>query len=78
MGIDDELRNRDRKVDGNLSRLTFQTHPAASLREELVEESRKDSIREAIAFHLDATREDCARLIPPASSDVEYVEVCVA
>ena len=37
-------------------------------------EETEQSIREAIAFHLDGMRED-GLTIPPASSHVEYVEV---
>jgi predicted RNase H-like HicB family nuclease len=37
-------------------------------------EETEQSIREAIAFHLDGMREDGVP-IPPASSHVEYVEV---
>ena len=38
-----------------------------------IEETEK-SIREAIAFHLDGMRDD-GTPIPPASSQVEYVEI---
>jgi predicted RNase H-like HicB family nuclease len=37
-------------------------------------EETEESIREAIAFHLDGLREDNLS-IPPASSRVDYVEV---
>jgi len=37
-------------------------------------EETEESIREAIAFHLDGLREDNLP-IPPASSRVDYVEV---
>jgi predicted RNase H-like HicB family nuclease len=37
-------------------------------------EETEESIREAIAFHLDGMRED-GTPIPPPSSHVEYVEI---